>query len=145
MNLESTTPPNSDSQKKRKKTIREFCDSRHYLPRFMRDFHDQKDLFKGISEFYKLAEKAAAAEDLNNPDCIKHHHLKGYSWVLAHVYVIDFFLWFMAHHGYTLQKSRAPVEFCDIDATIEMLNEKRCEETTRQINEFLGRPKEATE
>ena len=34
---------------------------------------------------------------------------------MAHTYVIDLFLWFMALHGYTLQRSRAKEEFYDLD------------------------------
>ena len=33
-------------------------------------------------------------------------------------YVIDCFLWFMARHGYTLQRSRAQQDFDSIEATI---------------------------
>ena len=35
------------------------------------------------------------------------------TWTMAHIYVIDFFLWYMAKCGYTLQKSRAKIDFID--------------------------------
>ena len=65
-----------------------------YLPSFMRDFHDQKDLFKTIDHFW-------------NP--------KDVSWVQAHIYVIDYFLRFMAVHGYILQRCRKKIAFQDIE------------------------------
>ena len=71
-----------------------------YLPKFLRDFHDQKDLFKSIHTLY------ADSESLK--DIVP-------SWVSGQIYVIDCFLWFMASRGYTLQKSRKKdVEFLDI-------------------------------
>jgi hypothetical protein len=77
--------------------------SGQHLPEFMRDFHDQKDLFRAIHSRYKL-------QDLD--------------WITAHVYTIDKFLWFMAQHGYTLQQSRKNVEFLDLSATLAE-NEKK--------------------
>lgn len=64
--------------------------SGEYLPARMRDFHDQKNLFKSM---HYLQQDSQGAE--NNP-----------TWVQGHIYIIDFFLWFMASRGYTLQKTR---------------------------------------
>jgi len=61
-----------------------------YLPEFMRDFHDQKDIFKEIATLY---------QDSNNAD-------KMPNWVNAHCYTVDWFLYYMASRGYTLQKTR---------------------------------------
>lgn len=69
--------------------------SMEYLPEFMRDFHDQKDLFKTI---YSLYRDSGSSESVP-------------TWVQAHVFTIDGFLWYMASRGYTLQKSRKNVEF----------------------------------
>jgi hypothetical protein len=81
--------------------IKEYLASNRWLPWFMRDFHDQKDLFKTIEQKWPNAKEM----DI--------------SWVLAHVYVVDRFLKFMAFHGYTLQKSRAKgVQFGDIHWTL---------------------------
>ena len=70
-----------------------------YLPPAMRDFHDQKDIFK----------------------CIFFHCRKaggdGMSWIDAHIFTVDFFLWFMAAHGYTLQRSRLRLPFIDLHET----------------------------
>lgn len=72
--------------------------SGEHLPAKMRDFHDQKDLFKSIHYLQKDNEGAD-----KNP-----------SWSQGHVYIIDYFLWFMASRGYTLQKTRKKcVEFKD--------------------------------
>jgi hypothetical protein len=69
--------------------------SGEHLPKFMRDFHDQKDLFKTIHTLYRENEDAE----------------KKPNWVDGHIYVIDWFLWYMASRGYTLQKSRKQVDF----------------------------------
>ena len=70
--------------------MNEFLLSGDYLPEFLRDFHDQKDLFKSLHHLYQDSE---GAEDKPN-------------WRDGHVYTIDWFLWFMASRGYTLQKCR---------------------------------------
>ena len=66
-----------------------------HLPEFMRAFHDQKDLFKAIHSLYQDNDGAEEKP----------------TWVQGHIYVIDWFLWYMALRGYTLQKSRKKVDF----------------------------------
>lgn len=74
----------------------EWLESGRHLPDKMRDFHDQKDLFKSMHYLHQDAEGAD-----KNP-----------TWIQGHIYIIDFFLWFMAARGYTLQKTRKKnVEF----------------------------------
>ncbi len=68
-----------------------------HLPKWMRDFHDQKELFKAIEQSMGL-EKTACVE--------------GVGWVSAHCYTTDKFLVFMAAHGYVLAKTG---EFGDYD------------------------------
>lgn len=75
-----------------------------YLPSDFRDFHDQKDLFKAIDQI------------VETPD--RDDHVKRPSWIEAHCYVIDVFLWFMARRGYTLQKSRAKLPFRNLSDDI---------------------------
>ena len=70
--------------------LQKWLSSGKYLPSFLRDFHDQKDLFKSIYHIYEI--------DGSEPHDIP--------WVNAHIFVIDKFLWFMASRGYTLQKTR---------------------------------------
>lgn len=86
----------------------------NYLPPFMRDFHDQKRLFKAIQGHYS--------------ERIKEDRLmQGLNWVMAHTYVIDLFLWFMALHGYTLQKSRAKEEFYDLAGFLKKFEQEQIE------------------
>ncbi len=73
--------------------------SGEYLPKFMRDFHDQKDLFKTIFDRVNM----------------KDDSWQKITWIQAHIFTIDCFLWFMAKRGYTLQKSRVKAEFRSIE------------------------------
>lgn len=85
------------------KTLEELMTDGKYLPDFMRDFHAQKLVFKVIGRIVDRQQ--------NNPD----YPVKELpNWMLAHIYVIDFFLWFMARRGYTLQRCRAKIKFLDI-------------------------------
>lgn len=80
--------------------MQKWLDSGKYLPKFMRDFHDQKDVFKAM--YFK--------QDCDSSDI---------NWVHGQIYVIDYFLWFIAKRGYTLQKSRKNLDFQDIQQDIE--------------------------
>lgn len=68
-----------------------------YLPPIMRDFHDQKDIFKEIHA------------SRPGPDSAAPHNMP--NWIAGHIYVVDWFLYFMARRGYTLQKSRQNLPF----------------------------------
>lgn len=70
-----------------KKPLDDLTKDMKYLPVELRDFHDQKDLFKTIEHF---------ASDKQKID-----------WISAHIYTIDIFLFFMARHGFLLKKSRS--------------------------------------
>lgn len=89
---------------KKKQTAHDWSKDKGYLPDFMKDFHDQKDLFKSMEILFEKNENFKK--------------LPG-SWIDRHIYVIDFFLWFMGQNGYTLQKNRSNVEFFDIQDTIK--------------------------
>lgn len=79
-------------------------DGRH-LPEILRDFHDQKDLFKTIHEQYRLDEPKEGRDPIN--------------WVQAHIYTMDAFLWFMAAHGWTLQRNQTKrVKFYSLEHTL---------------------------
>ena len=83
--------------------------SGEYLPSPMRDLHDQKDLFKSMHHLYQGNEGS--------------EHVP--SWVSGHIYVIDFFLWFMASRGYTLQKTRKKgIEFKDWPSYRQILSDE---------------------
>jgi hypothetical protein len=75
--------------------LQKWLKSGKHLPDFMRDFHDQKDLFKSMHFFYRDMEPIQDAPN----------------WVDGHTYVIDYFLWYMASRGYTLQKCRKQLKF----------------------------------
>lgn len=82
------------------KNLDEWRESLRHLPEFMRDFHDQKNLFKSIHLLY--------SNGRNDETYIP-------NWIAAHVYTVDWFLWFMASCGYTLQRTRkAGIEFDEI-------------------------------
>lgn len=80
--------------------LSEWLTSGEYLPQFMRDFHDQKDVFKAMHNTIHNA------DDNGNPRD-------------GHIYVVDTFLWYMARCGYTLQKSRKDVSFKDMQDDID--------------------------
>lgn len=90
--------------------LRQWRDDQKHLPEFMRDFHNCKRLFKAISEYIEV-ETDHPAKDVN--------------WRQAHCYTIDVFLWFMAQHGFTLQRSRARQSFDDLDALMDELERHR--------------------
>lgn len=90
--------------------------SGEYLPGFLRDFHDQKDVFKAMHDTIGNANENGNARD-------------------GHIYVIDTFLWYMGRCGYTLQKSRKNVEFKDMQDDIERSKEYRREAFARVISE----------
>jgi len=92
-------------------SAKEYVKSGNHLPDCLKDFHDQKDVFKWI--FTKTNVKCEI--DSTN----------------AMIFVIDYFLWFMAQFGYTLQKSRANVEFRDLYKEIDDMNLKDIENFKR--------------
>jgi len=81
----------------------QFLDSGAYLPPPLRDFHDAKDVFKTMH----------ATIDMSKRD-----YDKDVSWAIGQCYVIDIFLWFMARRGWTMQRSRANVEFRDLNEDV---------------------------
>lgn len=85
-----------------KRSLDEWMHKGLYLPPFLRDFHDQKDVFKCIDEI------VGRSRDKSYGDLLP-------GWVGAHIYVVDFFLWYMARRGWTLQRSRQPLDFVEMD------------------------------
>lgn len=90
--------------------LRQWRNDQKHLPEFMRDFHNCKRIFKGISDYIEV--------DADHP-------AKDVNWRQAHCYTIDVFLWFMAQHGFTLQRSRARQNFDDLDALLNELDRLR--------------------
>jgi hypothetical protein len=88
------------SDKQLKENIQWRKDSDH-LPECLKDFHDAKAVFRTIGNYLKSEEGCPV------------------SWVNGHVYTIDWFLWFMAVHGYKLTKTTAKVKVKDLNETIK--------------------------
>lgn len=74
-----------------------------YLPEFMRDFHDQKDLFKAMQDVVERSNEKHGG-----------HRALNATWTDYHIYTVDIFLWVLAAHGYTLQRSRQRFGFACI-------------------------------
>lgn len=82
--------------------------SGEYLPHFMRDFHDQKDVFKTMHNTIKNADENGNPRD-------------------GHIYVVDTFLWYMARCGYTLQNhgKTSHSKICKLILTASKRNDRR--------------------
>jgi hypothetical protein len=92
--------------------IQQYLSDGKYLPDFMKDFHDQKDLFKAIYAQYSEGNNKKLLNDVN--------------WVDAHCFTIDVFLWWMGSHGYKLQKVRnRHIKFYDKNETIKYFTDLR--------------------
>lgn len=99
--------------------------SGEYLPPDLRDFHDQKLFFKWLV-WKKMGPKEA------DP------YLKGLNFVNVQIAVIDYFLWFMARCGYTLQRSRKKgVQFASLEATMRAYDTELCAQQAASLSEIL--------
>ena len=92
------------------KSMDAWLDKGVYLPEPIRDFHDQKDLFKSIHELVNVE---------------GHSYCKDVTWVSGQCYVVDIFLWWMAKRGYTLQRSRKNLEFGSLIDDVHKANQRR--------------------
>lgn len=102
--------------------LQEYLKSGKYLPDFLRDFHDQKAFFKRLDEI-RSKRNDRYTENVN--------------WISGQVYTIDIFLWFMACHGYTLQKSRKKVPFYDIDHDLSEFDKRQRELSANMIKQIF--------
>lgn len=103
-----------------------------YLPDVLRDFHDQKDIFKAMHDLQKPADPSDAISGAY-----------GLSFITGQCYVIDRFLWFMARRGYTLQRSRARLPFRDLQADVRAATEKRDAADMALLTNHLAAHKES--
>lgn len=92
-----------------KTNVDEYLKSGAYLPAPLRDFHDAKEVFKTMHS-------VVAVE--------KNEYARSVTWVTGQCYVIDIFLWFMARRGWTLQRSRAAVDFRDLQGDVAARREQ---------------------
>jgi hypothetical protein len=98
--------------------------SGQYLPPAMRDFHDQKNIFKRIQEMSDRYKWLPGEK----PD-----------FRVSMCYTIDIFLWFMAMHGYTLQKTRQSVDGVRcLDATVKEYVDRQQEAMWEHIRARSG-------
>jgi len=67
-----------------------------FLPNELRDFHEQKDLFKDLFDYYKDWVKTV-------PDHMN-ENLRNINWCDLHILMTDFLLHQMAQRGYVLRK-----------------------------------------
>lgn len=98
----------------------------NYLPEPLRDFHDQKDVFKAMHDLQKPASPL---------DAIAGHYDLSFS--TGQCYVIDRFLWFMARRGYTLQRSRAHLPFRDLEADVLAAKQARDARDAKLLAEII--------
>lgn len=108
--------------------VQEWLESGEYLPLFMRDFHDQKDLFKYLDEVRERSVKKNGGSYMAN-----------LTFSDAQIYTIDIFLWVMARHGYTLQRSRKGLVFSDLDDTISRANKSRSDNSAALIESLFSK------
>lgn len=103
----------------------------NYLPACLRDFHAQKRIFKRIDEIVqRRREKHAQDWTIGDTGLI--------TWIDAHVYVIDFFLWYMARRGYTLQRSRQRCEFIDLESDLADFDRREAEAQRENFDKELN-------
>jgi hypothetical protein len=100
----------------------------------MRDFHDQKELFKALDEIVQRRNE----RDGNLS------YTRDLTWVTAHVYTVDVFLWVLARHGYTLQRSRKRVAFSNIARFIGDSKERWRKRAADVLGLGLGAAREGT-
>lgn len=70
-----------------------------FLPTSIRDFHDQKELFKGLYKNYK------GWIEHNSASSYMFENLKNISWVDMQILTCDYMLYNLAKMGYILRKS----------------------------------------
>lgn len=95
---------------------------RKWLPDFLRDFHDQKDVFKLVQGWVEHARTKKLKESGGHLNFLPHQN-----WIDSQIYVIDYFLRFMACCGYTLQRSRSRLDFYDIQEAIKEMKKEELE------------------
>jgi len=119
-------------REKTKEDVVRFLKKQQFLPMELRDFHAQKDLFKAMHDYYAKG-FAKLVEEKSN------HTMP--NWTDGMVYALDFLLYFLAAHGYTLQRSRLPLPFASLQATIDVHREKQA----NVFKEFMDRRRQERE
>ena len=97
--------------------LKDYLKSGKHLPKEFRDFHNQNDLFKLIGGCDVRCHESMPPEIIN--------------WRQGQVYVIDYFLWFMATYGYELRKVKSKIPRKDLNEDQEIYR-KRLVEAMRE-------------
>lgn len=89
-----------------------------HLPAVFRDFHEQKEIISAMHELTQW----------NVDDGKPLNAARKIGLVEGHVYIVDCFLWFMARHGYTLQKTRVRnIEFEDLKTNAAAISKEKAD------------------
>ena len=114
------------------KSLKEWLDSGLHMPSILRDFHAQKDVFKLLHRSWVAQAQKEKPED---------HMVRDLpNWIAGHIYVIDYFLRFMAIHGYTLQRAekRSGFSFEDLPVAVQRMRDEEAE----VLRSFLSKAEE---
>lgn len=115
-------------------SIDNYFKTQKHLPPFLRDFHDQKDFFKAMHEYF-------AEQEAKHPNKYPKGMIRNTEWAEGMCYTIDRFLKFMMFHGYKLQKDRSKGPFFDIHQTIAEFGEIRAKILTEALNQSIREAK----
>jgi hypothetical protein len=97
-----------------------------YLPSVLRDFHDQKEVFRAMHEIIAPPDPSNLTR---RPD-----------WIEGQCYVIDVFLWFMARRGYTLQRTRINADFRDLEQDVAAVTQARDQSFAAILGAAMTKP-----
>ena len=105
--------------------IKAWIKNGEHLPYPIRDFHDQKDVFKSLHKWIGDRPTSLISD-------------RSISWMDGQCYVIDYFLRFMAAHGWTMQRTRKTGEFADLSETIKRWRDEEAEYFRAAMTDELG-------
>ena len=120
--------------------LNDWLRSQRHLPKPLRDFHDAKALFQCLATFILK-------------DQIEKQEQGGYpiaeifplpNRVAGQIYVMDYFLRFMARHGYVLRKAKRKdkqLQFLDLEETLEEFKIEQLMELEELIEESRSEEK----
>ncbi len=96
-----------EDSKKNDSNIEYYRKELKYLPDFIKDFHNQKDLFKIIHGWY-------------NPHSIENELLKKITFRDGQIFIIDYVLWCLSKYGFKIQRNN--IEKSKFNSYFEQLN-----------------------
>lgn len=111
--------------------LEEFMSENNYLPPFMQDLHDIKNIFKAIEDSIITNRRKSDNPLFSNSE-------GNITWCQGLIYTTEIFLYFMAHHGYTLQKSKRNLPFYELEDTINEWKKINEEKYLSSINEQIN-------